>query len=231
MWNFRQIERLFFEFKTILEKKEVSMTEIQVPFSCKKIREDARSALGGNWTFACIVFALYGITAIVVQIPFGDSFASCLLSILLSVLQSVLVIGFCACFLDVVRKKPLSCSRLFLGYASLRFFGKTFWTGLLAWIFIFLWTLLLVVPGIIKAISYSLVYFILIDNPEYSATEAITKSREMMYGHKWELCSLFFSFIGWWLLCVFTFGIAAIWVTPYFMTAFAKFYENLKENA
>lgn len=222
---------LFFKIKTILEKKEVPVTEIQVPFSCKRIREDAWSALEGNWTFACIVSVLYGITAIIVQVPFGDSAASCLLSICLSVLQSVLVIGFCACFLDIVRKKSKSCSRIFLAYASLRFFGKTFWTSLLAGIFIFLWSLLLVVPGIIKAISYSLVYFILIDNPEYSAIEAITKSREMMYGHKWELFCLFFSFIGWWLLCVVTFGIAAIWVSSYFMTAFAKFYENLKENA
>ncbi len=207
------------------------MTEVQSPYSCKKIREEAWRALEGNWAFACIVSILYGITAAIVQIPFGDSVASCLLSVCLSVLQSVLIIGFFACFLDVVRREPLSYSRLFLGYASLRFFGKTFWTGLLSWIFIFLWTLLLVVPGIVKAFSYSLVYLVLIDNPEYSAIEAITRSRQMMNGHKWELCKLGFSFIGWWLLCIVTFGIAAIWVVPYFATAFARFYENLKENA
>lgn len=207
------------------------MTETQIPFSCQKIRETARNALRGNWAFACIATVLYEIITIIVRIPIDDNTSSLLLSFCVACVQSVLTVGFFACFLDIIRKKPLTYSRLLLGYTSLRFFGKVLWTEILVSIFLFLWSLLLVIPGIVKAFSYSLVYFILIDHPEYSATEAITKSRAMMDGHKWELFKLFLSFIGWWILCIVTFGIAAIWVSPYFMTAFAKFYENLKVHA
>lgn len=207
------------------------MTETQIPFSSKKIRSAARDALRGNWTFACIAGLLYEIITVIVRIPIDDSTSSFLISFCIACIQSILKIGFFACFLDIIRKKPLTYSRLLLGYTSLRFFGKILWTEIIASVFLVLWLLLFIIPGIVKAFSYSLVYFILIDHPEYSANEAITKSRKMMDGHKWELFKLIFSFIGWWILCAVTFGIAAIWVTPYFMTAFAKFYENLKDNA
>lgn len=86
-------------------------------------------------------------------------------------------------------------------------------------IFIFLWTLLLFIPGIIKSYSYYLAEFISMKNPELTAKECITKSREVMNGHKWELFVFQLSFIGWVLLSILTFGILNIWLMPYISQA------------
>ena len=77
---------------------------------------------------------------------------------------------------------------------------------------------------------YAMTYYILNDNPEMSANDAITRSREMMDGHKWQLFCLRFSFIGWYLLSALTFGILLIVVMPYMQAAEAEFYEKLKND-
>lgn len=101
-------------------------------------------------------------------------------------------------------------------------------TDLLRDVFIFLWFLLLFVPGAIKHYSYACVDYLLIDKPDLSADETIHLSREMMKGHKWELFCLDFSFLGWALIClVFTVGIGFFWLSPYVKTARAAFYEDL----
>lgn len=101
-------------------------------------------------------------------------------------------------------------------------------TDLLRDVFIFLWFLLLFVPGAIKHYSYACVDYLLIDKPDLSADETIHLSREMMKGHKWELFCLDLSFLGWALIClVFTVGIGFFWLSPYVKTARAAFYEDL----
>ncbi len=99
---------------------------------------------------------------------------------------------------------------------------------LLMGILVFLWTLLLIIPGIIKIFSYSMTPFILDENPELSASEAIHRSRMMMKGHKFDLFWLYLSFIGWFFLCILTFGIGSLWLTPYVQTAEAAFYQEVK---
>ena len=106
-------------------------------------------------------------------------------------------------------------------------FGTAFVTSLLTGIFVFLWSLLLIVPGIIATYSYSMVYFILAEHPEMSAMEAIRESKLIMKGHKWELFVLELSFFWWYLLCIVTFGLAMIYVMPYVEMAKANFYKNL----
>jgi uncharacterized membrane protein len=101
---------------------------------------------------------------------------------------------------------------------------------ILVGIFTFLWTLLLVIPGIIKAFSYSMTKYILDDNPELSASEAIHRSRMMMRGHKFDLFYLYLSFIGWFLLCLLTAGIGFLWLAPYVDTSLAAFYEDVKSD-
>ena len=95
-------------------------------------------------------------------------------------------------------------------------------------ILIFLWSLLLVIPGIIKGFSYAMTPFILEENPELTASEAIHRSRMMMRGHKFDLFWLFLGFLGWFILCLFTFGIGFFWLAPYMETAEAAFYEEVK---
>ena len=105
-------------------------------------------------------------------------------------------------------------------------FGQGFLQSFLRGLYIFLWSLLFVIPGIIKVFSYAMTPFIMVDNPNMTAKEAITASKQLMRGHKWELFCLSFSFIGWQLLVVLTAGIGSIFLTPYMEAAYAVFYRD-----
>ena len=106
-------------------------------------------------------------------------------------------------------------------------FGTGFAQQFLIGLYTFLWTLLFIIPGIIKAFSYSMTPFILADDPNLTANQAITRSRELMDGHKWQLFVLSLTFIGWEILGVLCFGIGLLWVTPYKNAAYAAFYRQL----
>lgn len=103
-------------------------------------------------------------------------------------------------------------------------FKVTFLVGL----FTLLWSLLFVIPGIIKSYSYSMALYIWAENKELGALEAINKSKEMMDGHKMDYFVLQLSFIGWILLTMVTFGIAGIYVIPYISATIINFYRSLK---
>lgn len=103
-------------------------------------------------------------------------------------------------------------------------FKVTFLTGL----FVSLWSLLFVIPGIVKSFSYSMALYIQAENPGKPALECIAESKAMTEGHKMELFVLGLSFIGWALLCGITLGIASIWVIPYMEATMANAYYKLK---
>ena len=107
---------------------------------------------------------------------------------------------------------------------------KIVWTMFLYFLYIFLWSLLLLIPGIVKAYSYAMTPYILRDNPELSANEAIDLSRKMMHGHKLDLFCLHLSFIGWSILCLFTCGIGMLWLMPYMLTSQAAFYQDVRNE-
>jgi len=102
--------------------------------------------------------------------------------------------------------------------------------ALLTGLFTLLWPLLFIIPGIIDSISYTLVYMIKLDNPEMSTMEVITKSKEMMNGHKMDYFVLVLSFFGWAILGILTLGILYLWLTLYMNVTFANFYNSLKET-
>lgn len=104
------------------------------------------------------------------------------------------------------------------------------WGMFLNRFFVFLWSLLLFVPGIIKTLSYAMTNYILVDKPELSANEAINLSKDMMYGHKFDLFYLYLSFAGWFILCLFTLGIGFLWLYPYAQAAQVSFYLDVKED-
>ncbi len=108
-------------------------------------------------------------------------------------------------------------------------YGSYFVTGLLVNIFTSLWTLLFIVPGIVKAIAYSQAKYVIHDNPRLKGKEAIEISKRMTNGFKGKLFSMYLSFIGWYILVGLTGGILAIYVTPYVETTSAMYYENLKK--
>lgn len=104
---------------------------------------------------------------------------------------------------------------------------NTLTTHLLKTVFLILWTLLFIIPGIIKSLSYAMTDYLLVDHPELTANEAITKSRELMNGNKLRLFLLYLSFIGWFLLCILTLGFGLLFLIPYVKAAEAAFYLDL----
>lgn len=97
-------------------------------------------------------------------------------------------------------------------------------------IYLFLWSLLFVIPGIIKGYSYSQVYYIANENPGMSVDDIITESREMMDGHKWELFILQVSFIGWGILAALTLGLVGLYILPLYSMSLYLFHEYVKKG-
>lgn len=129
--------------------------------------------------------------------------------------------------MDLIDGKEVSFGTIFSKSAL---FGKALWLRIRMAIFTFLWTLLLIVPGIIKSFSYSMAGFIMAENPEISAKEAMRVSEEMMRGNKWRLFCLSFSFIGWNILACLSLGIGYLWLTPYMNAATASFYDEISRE-
>ena len=123
-------------------------------------------------------------------------------------------------------RKPL-VSDLFSGF---KYFWKLFVLNILISIYTFLWSLLFIIPGIIKGISYSRAFYIFYENPELSAKECIDRSKQMMEGYKWDYFALMFSYIGWIILCILTLGILSLWVSPKNKTASYIFYNLIKNE-
>ena len=109
-------------------------------------------------------------------------------------------------------------------------FGETFLLGLLTRVFLLFWTLLLIVPGIIKSYSYAMSGYLLMRNPELGAIESINQSRKLMDGEKWNLFKLDLSFIGWILLGIITLGIGFIFITPYIFECRTVFFNELYDR-
>ena len=101
---------------------------------------------------------------------------------------------------------------------------------LLMTLFVMLWSLLLIVPGVIMAIAYSMTPYILVDEPQLSVMDALRKSEQMMRGRKMEFFLLELSFIGWFLLSCITFGVGLLWLEPYMTGTIAAYYEDLKKE-
>ena len=155
-----------------------------------------------------------------------QNYVTSLLGLLLEFfLLMPLAVGFCNAFRKLLVNKDTELVKNTFDFSN--YFHKVL--GML-WmtILITLWTLLLIIPGIIKAFSYAMTPFILDEKPELSVTEAIHHSRMLMKGHKFDLFWLYLSFIGWGILCIFTLGIGFLWLSPYMTTALASFYEEVK---
>ena len=149
-----------------------------------------------------------------------------LMGIILFILGSVIEVGYCKFNLDLVdRRKEAEIGTMF-GYFS--FWKTTAVARLLQSVYILLWSLLFIIPGIMAAYSYSMTGYILAENPNMTADEAIARSKQMMDGNRWRLFCLQISFIGWSLLSsLLTFGIGDLWLTPYRQAASAAFYREI----
>lgn len=149
-------------------------------------------------------------------------------SILLLVFYSPMQFSISNTYLELSKGKKINLNMIGTGYTQA--WGKSILLNILIGVFTFLWSLLFIIPGIIKSYSYRLSFFILVDNPELSANEALRKSNEMMKGHKWDLFVLDISFIWWYILIIITFGIASVYVAPYINATMTNFYQSLKND-
>ena len=141
------------------------------------------------------------------------------------ILGSVIEVGYARFNLELVdRKKEPELATLFQFFT---YWKTTAVTRLLQGLYIFAWSLLLIVPGIIAGYSYAMTGKILAEHPELTATEAINRSKEMMAGNRWRLFCLDLSFIGWEILSSLTMGIGNLWLTPYKQAAKAAFYREI----
>ena len=142
------------------------------------------------------------------------------------VLAGPLAFGAAYYFLALGRKAPTEIGHLFKGIQY--HFGDTFLLWLLKNLFILLWTLLLIIPGIIKSYSYAMAEFIQVDDENKEWKHCIDESRRMMDGHKWDLFVLDLSFIGWYIVGILCLFVGVLWVIPYHTAARANFYRVLK---
>ena len=152
------------------------------------------------------------------------SFFSDLLNIAIWALTILLTVGFSAFCLNISRGLEAGPGTLFDGFGN---FLRLLWLNVLIGIFVFLWSLLFVIPGIIMSYAYAMTPYIMNDRPDLDASDCIHESRVMMKGYKWKLFCLDLSFIGWALLCILTLGIGFLLLAPYVDASKAAFYESL----
>ena len=206
-----------------------------------ELRAQARERLEGQWgTFVLMTF-LMCVIQVLLQIP---GYIGSLLEILspenvlaslsfsnisniLSLLALPLSWGLTVSLLRNHREESVDLENLFDGFRGGRY-TRVFCALFLVNLFTFLWALLLIIPGIMKAFSYALTPYIIMDEPELTARQAITRSCEIMQGRRWKLFCLYLSFIGWGILCLLTFGIGFLWLVPYMNASIAAFYEDAR---
>lgn len=192
-----------------------------------ELKNAAIASLTGKWGEAAILVFIYFLVVIGISGALGMNEKTSYASPLLNFLIYPMVWGLSVAFLEVSRGMKVEYGRLIDGYKD---FARIALTGLLKYVYIFLWTLLLIIPGIVKCYSYSMTEFILRDDPEISYNAAIEKSMRMMRGNKMKLFLLDLSFIGWAILCIFTLGIGFLFLSPYKETAHAHFYDDIKDD-
>jgi len=209
--------------------------------SISQIKKKALASLKGKWGVGVLltltVFLVTTFVPTVAEMMMSGGFsawvdeeesstAANLVSLFFSFLFIPLSVASYWFYLVIARWNDPKISQVFAVYKEWELSLKVIGTSILMGIFTMLWTLLLIIPGIIKGMAYSQAFFLMKDNPEYSALEAITESRKRMNGYKWKYFLMNLSFIGWIFIAIFTLGIGFLWLTPYISTANATFYNE-----
>lgn len=209
----------------------------------QELKNAALAALKGKWTssvvatlvlFACMMVTMI-LTVMVEGIadPTLESESMSVWSIIILygflflIYYPLAMIGYYNAFKDVLKNDDGKVvSNMFAG--TFKTYPRALGLSLLYMIFVFLWALLLYIPGIIKALAYMMSPYILKDHPELSPNQALNLSIKMMKGHKFDLFCLMLSFLGWSFLAIFTLGIGYLWLAPYMSTTLAAFYQDVK---
>ncbi len=189
-------------------------------------RARARAALGENifsaaWLMSLVVVLISVIPSFVAEIPFVGFIAFFIVS-------GPLQIGVSSYYLKLTRNGEADPGTVFDGFKNN--FGDHILLEIMRCVFVFLWTLLFIIPGIVKTYAYSMAYYIKNDHPEYSWKQCLDESQRIMRGNKWRLFCLQLSFIGWIIVGLLCLGVGTYWVNAYMCASQAEFYNNIKDN-
>lgn len=202
------------------------------------LKEDAKTKLSGNWPKAAVVtFIVWLLTDAFTQdavndavIKIGNSGAisvnstNGLFSIISLLVAGPLAIGVVYFYMKIESGDEPNISLVFDGFQD---FKRGFLFHLISMMFVVLWGLLLIVPGIIAAIRYSMGYYLMVENPDMSPMEALRESSELMKGHKMDFLMFAISFIGWVIVSALTVGLGFLLLVPYYQMAKLNFYREI----
>ena len=184
-----------------------------------KAKQQIKGKIGILFVISLIIALISGAAAFVLAfIPFGNLISSIIIT-------PAFALSIIRVYLNLTADTTPAVSGAFSGFDD---FWSAFKVNFLVCLFTFLWSLLFVIPGIVKSYAYSMSMYILAENKGKPALECINESKAMTDGHKMDLFVLGLSFIGWALLGGITFGIAYIWVLPYMNATYANAYNSLK---
>ena len=184
------------------------------------LKEQARAQIKGHIGILFVITLIVALlAAVATRIPYVGALAFSV------VLTPAFGLAMVKIYLNLTKGINPEIGHLF---SEIKNFWSAFKVTFLTGLYVALWSILFVIPGIVKAFAYSQAMFILAENPEIGAREALKRSAAMMDGHKMDMFVLYLSFIGWALLCVITLGIAYIWVGPFMSATFTNFYKSLK---
>lgn len=181
-----------------------------------ELRYDARAQLEGDWAQAVLTCLVY---SVIMGAAAGVAGVGNL------IVGGPMDLGLAAYFLLLKRSGSAQLEDVFRGFNS---FENSLIVYIVRTVYIILWSLLLIVPGIIAALRYSMALYILHDSPGLSGMEALNQSKELMAGYEGKLFMLYLSFVGWAVLCAFTLGIGFLWLMPYMKASEANFYEDIR---
>lgn len=200
-----------------------------------ELAKDALASLKGKWGLAVGTFLVYSLIIGILSNgnnvymnSFGGGYGlTASLNILLIVIGGPLTLGVVKFSLNMSRGLDVSFEQLFDGFNN---FGKAILTYLLVILSVIIGMIFFIIPGIILSLMFSQAFFILSENKDISAVDALKESARMMKGYKTKYFGLGLRFIPWALLCVLTLGIGFLWLVPYMYVSFAKFYDDIKAN-
>ena len=190
-----------------------------------EIRREARTIMQGQWGTCVPIWLIYLLITMVPGLIFRSDSSAIIQFIVGLLVGGPLLLSISKIFLRVYRHEQVEIGQLFEGFNE---FTRSFTAYALTMLYVILWSLLLIIPGIIAGLGYSMTFFIMAENPNIQASEAMRQSKEMMMGHKGELCLLSLSFFGWMVLSIVTLGIGLLWLESYMYTSVVIFYHKIK---
>lgn len=186
----------------------------------QEIRQDVSAMLKGKWSVAVLVALVFGVIA---------SFTSCSFPLVLFV-YAPMSLGFVKMMIGYVRgTQRMEVEGIFSAFNS-TYYWKSMGLYLLQGIYTFLWTLLFIIPGVVKYCSYFFAPYILADNPTMTAEESICRSMQIMEGHKMQLFLMLLGYVALAMLSSILLFIPMLWIMPYYQVALVKLYEEVKRS-